>query len=182
MSVSKLIVAAVLAAGFAGATPAMSAPTRVQAGSLTCDISAGLSVIIGSKRDVDCLFTPSSPGPIEHYRGNITKLGVDLGGLTGGSMIWLVYAPTSHLEGVLQGSYSGAAANATVGLGVGANALVGGFDGSVALQPVSVEGTTGLNVAVGVATLKLAYVAPLPVATAKKPVKHHHTKHHTNTK
>lgn len=171
MSASRFVAATMLAAGLAGATPALSAPTRVQAGSLTCDISAGFSVIIGSKRDVDCLFTPSAPGPIEHYRGTITKLGVDLGAISGGSMIWLVYAPTDHHEGVLQGSYSGASANATVGVGIGANALVGGFDGSVALQPLSVEGTTGLNVAAGIATLKMTYVAPLPVAP-QKPVKH----------
>ena len=173
MSVSKLVAATMLTAGLAGITPAAAAPARVQAGSLTCDISAGFGVIVGSKRDVDCIFTPSSPTGLEHYRGSIVKIGVDIGVLRGGSLIWLVYAPTNHATGVLQGTYSGAAANATVGLGIGANILVGGFDGSVALQPLSVEGTSGLNVAAGIATLKLAYVPAKVVApvTMHKPVK-----------
>jgi hypothetical protein len=180
MSVSKLVLATMLTAGLAGIAPAAAAPTRVHAGSMTCDISAGFSVIIGSKRDVDCIFTPSSPGDLEHYRGNIVKLGVDLGGLRGGSLIWLVYAPANHAIGVLQGTYSGAAANATIGLGIGANVLVGGFDGSVALQPLSIEGTSGLNVAAGIATLKLTYVPPERVARVKthKPIKQQST-HHT---
>ena len=38
-------------------------------------------------------------------------------------------------------------ASATVGVGLGANVLVGGSGNSIALQPVSIEGTTGLNVA-----------------------------------
>jgi hypothetical protein len=93
--------------------------------------------------------------------------------LKGGTLIWYVYAPANHPEGALQGSYSGVAANATVGLGLGANALVGGMEGSVALQPLSVEGTSGLNVAAGVANMKLTFVPP-PKA---KPAKHHTQKH-----
>ena len=57
--------------------------------------------------------------------------------------------------GALAGNYGGASAEATVGAGIGANVLVGGSDRTVALQPVSVQGQAGLNVAAGVAGLDL---------------------------
>jgi hypothetical protein len=174
MSVFKLTpIALAIAAATAVSAPEPAAAANVHAGSLTCDISAGIGMIIGSKREVDCTFTPSSPGHVEHYRGAITKIGVDIGVLKGGTLIWYVYAPANHPDGALQGNYSGVAANATVGLGLGANALVGGLEGSVALQPLSVEGTSGLNVAAGIANMKLTFVPP-PKA---KPAKHHTQKH-----
>jgi hypothetical protein len=178
MSVFKFTTAVLtLVTAVAGLPAVPAAATRVQAGSLTCDISAGFGIIVGSKRDIDCIFTPSTPGQVEHYRGTITKIGVDIGVLRGGSLIWYVYAPTNHADGVLQGSYSGVSANATVGLGLGTNVLYGGLDGSVALQPLSIEGTSGLNVAAGIANMKLIYEPPPPPKT--KPTKHQTQKHMT---
>jgi hypothetical protein len=178
MSVFKLSsVALAVAAATAISFAQPAAAASVHAGSLTCDISAGIGMIIGSKREVDCTFTPSSPGHVEHYRGAITKIGVDIGVLKGGTLIWYVYAPANHPDGVLQGSYSGVAANATVGLGLGANALVGGLDGSVALQPLSVEGTSGLNVAAGIANMKLTFVAPPKMKPAKHQTQKHSAQH-----
>ncbi|MBO9630042.1 MAG: DUF992 domain-containing protein [Shinella sp.] len=169
MSIARLIAAAVIAATattFLSATPAAA---RVKVGSLGCDISPGFGVIIGSKRTLNCIFTPSSPDrPSERYTGTITKFGVDIGTLAGGGLIWLVYAPTNRLDGALQGSYSGVAANATVGLGVGANVLIGGFEGSIALQPISAEGTSGLNIAAGVANMILTWVPPAPPPLAPR--------------
>ena len=101
------------------------------------------------------MFTPSQPGPREVYVGSITKFGLDLGATAGGEMIWAVYAPTTRKFGALAGDYGGATAEATVGAGLGANVLVGGSDRTVALQPVSVQGQAGLNVAAGVADLQL---------------------------
>ena len=101
------------------------------------------------------MFTPSQPGPREVYTGSITKFGIDLGVTGGGEMIWVVYAPTNKLFGALAGHYGGATAEATVGAGVGANVLVGGSNRTVSLQPVSVQGQAGLNLAVGVAELDL---------------------------
>jgi len=178
MSVLKYLAAAVLAAATTAAAPAHAQQSRVQAGSLSCDISAGISVIVGSNREIDCVFIPSTPTGVEHYRGSITKLGIDLGVINRGSLVWLVYAPTVLQNGALQGGYGGVAANATVGLGLGANVLIGGFDGSIALQPLSVEGTAGLNVAAGIATMRLRY-APVVMAPAKPAA--HHTKHKTKT-
>jgi hypothetical protein len=142
------------------ATSALSPATaqgrdRVQAGALTCDISAGLGLIIGSKRDVTCIFTPTQPGPREVYVGSITKFGIDIGATAGGQMAWAVYAPTTRKFGALAGNYAGATASATVGVGAGVNVLVGGSDRTVTLQPLSVEGNTGLNVAAGVTELAL---------------------------
>ena len=136
--------------------PAMAqAANHTKVGSLTCDISAGIGLIITSKKDVTCMFTPSQPGPREVYTGSITKFGLDLGATTGGEMIWAVYAPTTRKFGALAGQYGGASAEATVGAGVGANVLVGGSNRTVTLQPVSVQGQAGLNLAVGVAGLEL---------------------------
>lgn len=131
------------------------AQTRVKVGTLTCDISAGIGLIIGSRKEVQCLFTPSEPGPREVYVGSITKFGLDVGATAGGQMIWAVHAPTTARVAALTGNYAGASAEATVGAGLGANVLVGGSNRTVALQPVSVQGQAGLNLAVGVAGLEL---------------------------
>lgn len=133
------------------------AQDRVQAGTLGCDISPGTGLFLGSQRTVNCTFTPSTPGPVEFYSGTISKFGLDVGATTGGVMTWLVYAPTSRPRGALAGEYNGAAAEATVGAGLGANVLLGGSTHTVALQPLSVQGQTGFNVAAGVAGLQLSY-------------------------
>jgi len=128
---------------------------RVKAGTLTCDISAGIGLIIGSQKEISCLFTPDLPGPQEAYVGTISKFGLDIGATTGGSMVWAVYAPTTRQFGALAGVYTGATAEATVAVGLGANALVGGSNRTVALQPLSLQEQGGLNVAAGVASLEL---------------------------
>jgi hypothetical protein len=144
-----------VAAAMALPVPAMAQATRTKVGTLTCDISAGIGLIITSKKDVTCMFTPDGPGRREVYVGAISKFGLDLGATTGGEMIWAVYAPTDRRFGALAGHYGGASAEATVGAGVGANVLVGGSNRTVTLQPVSVQGQAGLNVAAGVAELNL---------------------------
>ena len=149
---------ALAALGFAAAAilPGQAmAQDRTKVGTLTCDISAGIGLIVTSKKEMTCMFTPSQPGPREVYVGSITKFGLDLGVTTGGEMIWAVYAPTEWRHGALAGHYGGASAEATVGAGVGANVLVGGNRRTVSLQPVSVQGQAGLNVAAGVAELDL---------------------------
>lgn len=152
---------ALIAAAIAGAiaAPAMAqtnAHDRTKVGALTCDISGGLGMIIASKKDVTCLFTPSAPNaPKEVYTGSITKFGLDIGATSGGEMVWSVFAPSNRKYGALAGSYGGASAEATVGVGAGANVLVGGSSRTVTLQPVSVQGQTGLNLAVGVSGLNL---------------------------
>ena len=139
---------------------ALDAPAQAQglkAGVLTCNVASGFGLIFGSSRAVNCTFSPTG-GPPQHYVGAINKLGVDIGYLQGGVLVWTVVAPTANpAPGALSGTYAGATGSATVGVGVGANVLVGGSGNSVALQPVSIEGTTGLNVAAGIAEMTLTY-------------------------
>jgi len=128
---------------------------RIRTGVLNCDVSAGLGLNIGSQRSVNCLFTPDVPGPQEGYFGTITKLGLDIGATAGGVMVWGVYADTSRGYGFLAGEYAGASGEVTIAAGLGANVLVGGSNRTVALQPVSIGGQIGLNLALGVANLSL---------------------------
>ena len=146
---------AIVAAVTMSAPTMAQAPNRTKVGTLSCDISGGLGLIITSHKDVACMFTPSQPGPREVYTGSINKFGLDIGATAGGEMIWAVYAPSTRKFGALAGHYGGASGEATVGAGIGANVLVGGSNRTVSLQPVSVQGQVGLNLAVGVAELNL---------------------------
>ena len=154
---AKLGAAALL--GLAMCAPAQAQrPVWEQSGTLNCDVSGGIGFVVGSQRQVNCLFTPSYPAPPEQYVGTITKLGLDIGFTTGGQLVWSVLQSTTRRRGVLAGSYAGAAAEATLGAGLGANVLVGGNDRSVALQPISIQGQVGLNVAAGIAEIALQFV------------------------
>jgi hypothetical protein len=144
-----------LAAAVGLPTTTMAQVNRTKVGTLSCDISGGIGMIIASKKSVSCTYMPANQGPREYYVGDISKFGLDLGATQGGQMIWAVYAPTNAYHGALAGTYVGATAEATVGAGLGANALVGGSNRTIALQPLSVQGQTGLNVAAGVAGLTL---------------------------
>jgi hypothetical protein len=152
--------AAVIAALLALGSPADAAGVKV--GVLTCHVSSGWGFIFGSSKDLRCNFSPSR-GYGERYVGTVSKFGVDVGYTAGGVLVWDVIAPTTSLKrGALAGGYAGATASATAGVGVGANVLVGGFDRSVTLQPVSIEGNTGLNVAAGIGAITLHFEAPEP--------------------
>ncbi len=148
------------ALGLAAGALALDAPAQAQglkAGVLTCNVASGFGLIFGSSRAVNCTFSPTGGRP-QHYVGAINKFGVDIGYLQGGVLVWTVVAPTANpAPGALSGTYAGATGSATVGVGVGANVLVGGSGNSIALQPVSIEGTTGLNVAAGIAEMTLTY-------------------------
>ncbi|HXL71289.1 MAG TPA: DUF992 domain-containing protein [Rhizomicrobium sp.] len=133
---------------------AQAAPHGVRVGELTCNVASGWGFVFGSSKDLHCTFRGN--GHHEHYVGSISKFGVDIGYTEGGVLVWGVFAPSSDVrEGALQGDYAGASASATVGVGVGANVLVGGLDKSIDLQPLSVEGNKGLNVAAGIGAISL---------------------------
>jgi hypothetical protein len=145
-----------LAAGVTGyGTPAQA--QGVKAGNLSCNVASGFGFIFGSSKAVNCTFAPVS-GPPQRYVGSIDKFGVDIGYTSGGVLVWAVLAPsTNPAPGSLAGSYGGATASATAVVGVGANVLIGGSNNTISLQPLSIEGNTGLNVAAGVAALTLTY-------------------------
>ena len=140
------------------AAPASAGTMRL--GILTCDIEGGTALVIASHKGLDCTFKPSGGGHKERYTGIISKIGVDLGVTHQGSLVWAVLAVTSDYEGgQLAGNYLGATAEASVVAGGGANLLVGGFQRSFSLQPLSVQAQTGVNLAVGVTEFKLRTAA-----------------------
>jgi hypothetical protein len=130
------------------------AQTRVEVGVLTCTARGSTGFIIGSTRELRCRF--NRPGRDEFYRGFINKFGLDVGTTKQAVISWAVLAPTANLPPrSLNGTYAGVSAEATVGVGVGANALVGGSVRSIVLQPLSVQAQEGLNIAAGVSSLQL---------------------------
>lgn len=153
----KVLAAALLAAGATVAAGSANA-AGVKVGTLTCNVSSGWGFIIGSSRDLRCNFRPTNAPSGEHYEGSVTKFGVDIGYTEGGVIVWEVVAPTADMrKGALDGGYAGATASATLGVGAGANVLIGGLNKSIALQPVSFEGNRGLNVAAGIGAINLKY-------------------------
>ncbi|MEZ5832558.1 MAG: DUF992 domain-containing protein [Dongiaceae bacterium] len=149
--VKRCILAAVLAAILAIgpiAADRAQAGSGVNVGSLNCKVAGGTGFIFGSTKSLNCLFTRTD-GKGERYTGEIKKYGVDLGFTEGAYMIWVVFAPGQVKRGALAGEYVGVSGEASVGLGLGANVLVGGSNDQIALQPASVEGIQGLNVAAG---------------------------------
>jgi len=140
-------------AALAAAGPAAAA--HVEIGVLNCTVYGGAGFVFGSSKDLTCTFKGTSGGT-DHYRGSINKFGLDLGFTGQSTIIWTVFAPSADVpSGALAGNYGGVSAEATVGLGVGANALIGGSKDSIALQPVSVQGQQGLNIAVAISQLQL---------------------------
>ncbi len=137
--------------------PSVSAQeAEAVAGTLVCKGKGSVGLILGSTQSLDCTFKPTGKKPSQVYSGTITKIGLDVGVKGASTMIWTVLFATSELPaGALAGQYAGVSADASVGVGGGANVLVGGSNKSVALQPVSIQGQTGLNLAVGVSGLTL---------------------------
>ena len=125
-------------------------------GMLSCKTSASLGLLVGSHQKLRCSFSPDN-GPPENYVGHINRLGLYIGVKAGGVMAWGVFAPTAGLHhGALAGKYVGASGSASLGVGAGANALIGGSHRSITLQPLSLEGQVGVNLALGVAGLTLS--------------------------
>lgn len=154
----KLALAALLALGLATTPVLAKNSSGVKIGVLSCDVAAGVGVIIASSRTVDCTFSRTVGGKNERYKGTIDRVGLDIGVTGKAVMAWVVFAPGKLKRGALAGSYAGVSAEASVAVGLGANALLGGSNKSIALQPLSVQAQTGLNVAAGVAALRLKYV------------------------
>ena len=137
------------------ANPANAQQRRIQVGTLTCSLSAGVGLIVGSQRNVNCLLKGQPGEPEEAYTGTMTRVGLDIGVTTGGAIIWAVFSDTNRYTGMLAGTYTGASAEVSVAAGLGANVLVGGSNRTVALQPLSVQGQIGLDIAAGIGQLEL---------------------------
>lgn len=152
LHVQSLFVAALagclLAAGHAEAA-------GVKVGALECHVKDGVGLIIMEKERMTCTFTPANGSP-ERYAGTIRKYGLTVGVTAGTVIVWAVVAANPTYEAwSLAGKYVGISADASVGLGVGANALIGGSNKSIALQPVSVQGQVGLDIAIAITDMDL---------------------------
>jgi len=155
-TMKRLLMCAALLGGLGLASQAMADDhaAGVKVGTLSCHEASGWGFVFGSSHDVRCTF--SDGDRTEHYEGSISKFGVDIGYQQSGVLLWEVFAPGDHpAPGALDGHYGGLTAGAAVGVGVDANALIGGSDRSISLQPVSIQGMTGVNVAAGVGELTL---------------------------
>ena len=148
---SAMLVASLAVASLANAQPV----DRVQVGVLECRGGASIGFVVGSVTNLGCVLRVDGM-PEDRYVATIRKVGVDLGITQESALAWGVFAPTARLgPGALSGNYAGAQGSASVGVGVGGNALIGGSDNSIALQPLSVQGQVGLNVAAGLESLEL---------------------------
>ena len=151
---SNLFVLAVAFVGLAAA-PAI-AQSGAKAGLLSCKTGPSIGLVVGSRQHMHCRFTPDNGGSSEAYSGTITRVGLDLGVRAGGVMGWVVFAPTTALpHGALRGNYGGASGDVSLGLGGGAKLLIGGSHQTISLQPLALQGQVGVNLALGVAALKL---------------------------
>ena len=154
---SLMIGAAIVAGAFVVGPAALAAESGVKVGILTCKVEPGWSYVVGSTRPLECDYVPNK-GHGERYVGKVQKVGVDLGYVSGATIVWAVVAPTSDIRsGALEGEYGGVTASVSIGVGAGANILVGGFDKSITLQPVSIEGDTGVNLAAGIGAITLEH-------------------------
>jgi hypothetical protein len=144
------------AALFGVALTTTPANAYVEVGMLSCRSPGTTGYIVFSTRTFDCVFNPSSGAPPQFYQATINRFGAQIGFTNDVALGWVVFAATSRVgAGALAGGYVGASGGAAVGIGVGANGLVGGLNNSFALQPVSFEGQTGLNVVATVTGLEL---------------------------
>ncbi len=144
-----------LAASLVAFAPAAVAQSRVEVGILECRGSTK-SFIVGSVTELGCVFRPTGGGAPHNYSAHIERIGIDIGTSQNVAVAWGVLAPTRNVgRGDLRGRYGGVSANAAVGVGLGANALVGGSNNTFALQPVSVQAQTGLNIAAGISGMEL---------------------------
>lgn len=152
-----------VAAGAAAGALALASPghAAVQLGTLNCTIGSGPGYLIASSRPVACTY--SGPAGPEYYTGSMAKLGMDIGWLRGGRMIWDVVTPTAAAapeRGMLSGNYAGVTGSASIGVGGGASLLVGGSGQAFTLQPVSIEALSGVDLAGGLESLSLRYTPP----------------------
>ena len=144
----------ILIIGAASANAQAQGPFRV--GGLTCSTGPRVGLVLGSRQDMRCVFRASGTGNQYIYAGTIRRLGLDVGITRGGTLFWAVFARNSPIgRGTVRGNYVGASANAALGMGLGANVLIGGSRRTVTLQPLSVEGQIGINLALGVSSLRL---------------------------
>lgn len=155
---NRAIAAVCFLAALGAASGSVAAAEKLRAGLLDCDVSAGFGLIFTEKQTMSCVFKPLGGGQMDHYRGKIEEVGISLGATAGGILVWSVISDQNGVsKGALAGRYRGLSADASVGVGLGENILLGGSNQAFMLQPSSYEGQVGLNVAAGVTTVTLEW-------------------------
>jgi hypothetical protein len=152
----SILAALSLIAMLAAPADAQTQKTWTQAGMLSCKLNPSIGFIIAGHQPMECRYTPNDGSPPQGYEGALNMVGLDIGVTAGGVLGWAVLAPTGGVAaGALAGEYVGASGDIGFIVGVGANVLIGGSGRTVALQPVSLEGSVSTNVALGVSSLQL---------------------------
>jgi hypothetical protein len=165
------VTAVTLVASFAGAHAQQQ---QVQAGILECEGGQNVGYVVGSTTELQCVFRSNNGAPVEPYIARVQRFGLDLGVTAQTGLAWAVNAPSYRLgRGALAGHFGGVGANATVGVGIGANLLVGGSDNSISLQPLSLQGQTGFCAVAGVVDVDLR------PADVRGPRHHYRHRHHS---
>ena len=153
---SKILAAAFALAAAATPVLAQNQAPGLQIGVLSCAVTGESNFIVGSSHSLSCTYKPAIEAPVETYTGQITDYGLDIGSTSNANLVWGVLAPSADMKpGALAGAYAGVTAGVTLGAGLEANALIGGLDRSIALNPLSLESNTGANITLGVAKLTL---------------------------
>jgi hypothetical protein len=155
----RLLLATLALAAMLSVPAAAQAPQSwTQVGSLSCKVNPNIGFIIVGHQPMECLFTPNTQTPPQAYDGAINTVGLNVGISAGGVLGWAVFAPTTGVPaGALAGEYVGVSGDIGIGVGAGANVLLGGSDRTIALQPLSLQGSVALNVVLGVSSLKLRW-------------------------
>jgi Protein of unknown function (DUF992) len=151
----SLIIAGIAATLLASSADAQQPMNRVQVGVLECRGGASIGFIVGSVTNLGCVLRIEGVAE-DRYIATVRKVGLDLGITQETALAWGVFAPVAQLApGDLTGTYAGAQGSASLGVGVGGNVLVGGSNNTIALQPLSVQGSVGINLAAGLESLEL---------------------------
>src|ERR1700721_3685931 len=120
-----------------------------QAGVLRCRLNPSIGFVIFGHQSMECRFQPVA-GPAQGYEGAINTVGLDLGVSNGGRLAWAVFGPAAGVpNGALAGEYVGASGDIGVGVGAGANVLIGGSARTFALQPLSPAGSLAPDCVLG---------------------------------
>ena len=153
-----LLATLALAAMLSVPTAAQAPQSWTQVGSLSCKVNPNIGFVIVGHQPMECLFTPNTQTPPQAYDGAINTVGLNVGISAGGVLGWAVFAPTTGVPaGALAGDYVGVSGDIGIGIGAGANVLLGGSGRTIALQPLSLQGSVALNVVLGVSSLKLRW-------------------------
>ncbi|MGY3447995.1 DUF992 domain-containing protein [Bradyrhizobium sp. USDA 4353] len=136
-----------------------SRPMRV--GVLECEGRRTTGKLVMSNARLRCVFRSQGRAP-ERYVAKVRRYGLDLGLTDETRMAWAVTAPVNDFgRSELGGRYGGVSANAAALVGFGGSFLLRDTDRATQLQPISLQGQTGMNLAAGITEVELVPLLPI---------------------